>query len=128
VPEAIDLAMLPEGLSYDQQTGWLSLIGQANEKTRARLNGLCDDPAWRGAVDELLKQLEKGISPPVVYKATTCDLCESLKQEPNCVYACPHEAAKRVDPRTFFAPGIAENHRDAEARRMEPQMNTDEHR
>jgi Fe-S-cluster-containing hydrogenase component 2 len=46
-------------------------------------------------------------SKAVVYKATTCDLCESLKQEPNCVYACPHEAAHRVDPRTFFKPVLS---------------------
>jgi CRP-like cAMP-binding protein len=35
-------------------------------------------------------------------KATACDLCSDL-DEPSCVYACPHDAAMRVDPRTFFA-------------------------
>ena len=35
-------------------------------------------------------------------KATSCDLCTHLK-EPSCVYACPHDAAHRVDPRKFFA-------------------------
>jgi len=35
-------------------------------------------------------------------KAITCDLCAGLK-EPTCVYACPHEAAFRVDPKEFFA-------------------------
>jgi len=35
-------------------------------------------------------------------KATSCDLCTNL-EEPSCVYACPHDAAHRVDPRTFFA-------------------------
>ena len=34
-------------------------------------------------------------------KAITCDLCADLK-EPSCVYACPHDAAFRVDPRKFF--------------------------
>ncbi|MGH9340533.1 MAG: cyclic nucleotide-binding domain-containing protein [Acidobacteriota bacterium] len=34
-------------------------------------------------------------------KATVCDLCTDHK-EPSCVYACPHNAAHRVDPRTFF--------------------------
>jgi CRP-like cAMP-binding protein/Fe-S-cluster-containing dehydrogenase component len=34
-------------------------------------------------------------------KATSCDLCTHLK-EPSCVYACPHDAAHRVDPKTFF--------------------------
>jgi hypothetical protein len=24
-------------------------------------------------------------------------------KEPSCVYACPHDAAHRVDPRKFFA-------------------------
>jgi CRP-like cAMP-binding protein/Fe-S-cluster-containing dehydrogenase component len=34
-------------------------------------------------------------------KATGCDLC--LEQaEPSCVYACPHDAAHRVEPLTFF--------------------------
>jgi CRP-like cAMP-binding protein/Fe-S-cluster-containing dehydrogenase component len=35
-------------------------------------------------------------------KATSCDLCTHLK-EPSCVYACPHDAAHRVDPKIFFA-------------------------
>lgn len=35
------------------------------------------------------------------YKANTCDLCTQLSV-PSCVYACPHDAAKRVDPRRFF--------------------------
>ena len=39
-----------------------------------------------------------------VQKATTCDLCTDLSV-PSCVYACPHDAAKRVDPQTFFATG-----------------------
>jgi len=34
-------------------------------------------------------------------KAITCDLCTDLP-EPSCVYACPHEAAHRVNPLTFF--------------------------
>ena len=36
-----------------------------------------------------------------VTKATTCDLCTDLSV-PSCVYACPHDAAKRVDPAKFF--------------------------
>lgn len=35
-------------------------------------------------------------------KATTCDLCLGLA-EPSCVYACPHQAALRVNPREFFS-------------------------
>jgi Fe-S-cluster-containing hydrogenase component 2 len=34
-------------------------------------------------------------------KAVTCDLCSGMS-EPSCVYACPHGAALRVDPKTFF--------------------------
>jgi CRP-like cAMP-binding protein/Fe-S-cluster-containing dehydrogenase component len=34
-------------------------------------------------------------------KATSCDLCADLP-EPSCVYACPHDAAKRVEPNQFF--------------------------
>ncbi len=37
-----------------------------------------------------------------VMKATTCDLCMDYNM-PSCVYACPHDAAKRVNPATFFA-------------------------
>jgi Fe-S-cluster-containing dehydrogenase component len=35
-------------------------------------------------------------------KATTCDLSREY-HEPACVYACPHEAAIRVEPAKFFA-------------------------
>jgi Fe-S-cluster-containing hydrogenase component 2 len=31
------------------------------------------------------------------FKATSCDLCRD-HAEPSCVYACPHDAAHRVDP------------------------------
>jgi CRP-like cAMP-binding protein/Fe-S-cluster-containing dehydrogenase component len=34
-------------------------------------------------------------------KATSCDLCTGLA-EPSCVYACPHDAAHRVDANQFF--------------------------
>jgi CRP-like cAMP-binding protein len=34
-------------------------------------------------------------------KATSCDLCTN-HAEPSCVYACPHDAAHRVDPNDFF--------------------------
>ncbi|MBI3458025.1 MAG: cyclic nucleotide-binding domain-containing protein [Candidatus Rokubacteria bacterium] len=39
-------------------------------------------------------------------KATGCDLCTELA-EPSCVYACPHGAAMRVEPREFFASGTS---------------------
>ncbi|HUI25852.1 MAG TPA: cyclic nucleotide-binding domain-containing protein [Candidatus Kryptonia bacterium] len=38
-------------------------------------------------------------------KALTCDLCLGLS-EPSCVYACPHDAAIRVEPKRFFAPQL----------------------
>jgi Fe-S-cluster-containing hydrogenase component 2 len=40
-----------------------------------------------------------------VQKATTCDLCTDLSM-PSCVYACPHDAAKRVEPARFLAAQI----------------------
>jgi CRP-like cAMP-binding protein/Fe-S-cluster-containing dehydrogenase component len=38
----------------------------------------------------------------VVRKATSCNLCHE-HAEPSCVYACPHDAAHRVTPTTFFS-------------------------
>jgi CRP-like cAMP-binding protein/Fe-S-cluster-containing dehydrogenase component len=51
---------------------------------------LAEDPENPGRKKAVVKQ-----------KATSCDLCTHLK-EPSCVYACPHDAAHRVDPRKFF--------------------------
>jgi Fe-S-cluster-containing dehydrogenase component len=39
-------------------------------------------------------------------KAAVCDLCSGYA-EPNCVRACPHDAAIRVEPRSFFARDLA---------------------
>jgi ferredoxin len=39
-------------------------------------------------------------------KAVVCDLCADYG-EPNCVRACPHDAAIRVEPKSFFAQGLA---------------------
>ena len=39
-------------------------------------------------------------------KAVVCDLCVEFP-EPNCVRACPHDAAIRVEPKTFFARDLA---------------------
>jgi CRP-like cAMP-binding protein/Fe-S-cluster-containing hydrogenase component 2 len=52
---------------------------------------MSDDPDRPGRKKATIKQ-----------KATSCDLCTNLA-EPSCVYACPHDAAHRVDPKTFFA-------------------------
>jgi Fe-S-cluster-containing hydrogenase component 2 len=56
-----------------------------------------------------IKSTTPGVPPKVkiekkkttAYKANTCDLCTQLSV-PSCVYACPHDAAKRVDPQRFF--------------------------
>jgi Fe-S-cluster-containing hydrogenase component 2/CRP-like cAMP-binding protein len=39
-------------------------------------------------------------------RAVVCDLCHDFA-EPNCVRACPHDAAIRVQPRFFFARDLA---------------------
>jgi Fe-S-cluster-containing hydrogenase component 2 len=39
-------------------------------------------------------------------KAVVCDLCAEYP-EPNCVRACPHDAAVRVEPKSFFARDLA---------------------
>jgi len=57
---------------------------------------MSDDPEHAGRKIATIKQ-----------KATSCDLCTHLK-EPSCVYACPHDAAHRVDPRKFFAEILAQ--------------------
>ncbi len=49
-----------------------------------------DDPVNAGRQMAVVKQ-----------KATSCDLCTDLA-EPSCVYACPHDAAHRVEPNEFF--------------------------
>ncbi len=51
------------------------------------------------------KVVTKAKSKDEVTKATTCDLCTQLSV-PSCVYACPHDAAKRVDPTEFLAKQI----------------------
>jgi CRP-like cAMP-binding protein/Fe-S-cluster-containing hydrogenase component 2 len=60
-----------------------------------------------------VKSKKEGVPPTIkiekkkttAYKANTCDLCTQLST-PSCVYACPHDAAKRVDPQRFFGDAI----------------------
>jgi Fe-S-cluster-containing hydrogenase component 2 len=60
-----------------------------------------------------IKSATPGVPPKVkvekkkttTYKANTCDLCTQLSV-PSCVYACPHDAAKRVDPQRFFGDAL----------------------
>jgi CRP-like cAMP-binding protein/Fe-S-cluster-containing hydrogenase component 2 len=54
-------------------------------------NVFTDAPGMPGMKKAMVKQ-----------KATSCDLCSEFA-EPSCVYACPHDAAHRVNPRAFFA-------------------------
>ena len=51
---------------------------------------IADDPAEPGRRASVQK-----------FKATSCDLCTE-HAEPSCVYACPHDAAHRVEPNHFF--------------------------
>ena len=42
----------------------------------------------------------------ITEQAVVCDLCSSLpSQSPSCVYACPHDAAIRVNAQDFFLSG-----------------------
>jgi Fe-S-cluster-containing dehydrogenase component len=53
-----------------------------------------DDPDRPGRTKAVLEQ-----------KATTCDLCESVvprSGDPSCVYACPHDAAFRMNGRELW--------------------------
>ncbi len=43
-----------------------------------------------------------GVQKARVRKATSCNLCYD-HPEPSCVYACPHDAAHRVNPPVFFS-------------------------
>ncbi|CAN5563706.1 hypothetical protein BH09PLA1_BH09PLA1_01110 [soil metagenome] len=58
------------------------------------------DATYQSAV-EVAQQESRGLI-AVMSKAAVCDMCESVDQEPNCVYACPHDAAFRVDAGEFF--------------------------
>ena len=48
-----------------------------------------------------IRNVPDGELPSTRKKATGCDLCLE-HAEPSCVYACPHDAAHRVEPLTFF--------------------------
>lgn len=52
----------------------------------------------RDGKERKLYQLVDGRKLPVIQqKATTCDMCMEIDGRPSCVYACPHNAAFRVD-------------------------------
>ncbi len=48
-------------------------------------------------------------------KATTCDLCTE-QAETSCVYACPHDAAHRVEPRDFYSEKLGQRVGKSEGR------------
>src|SRR5262245_3689610 len=59
-----------------------------------------------GPVREELRILaagqEQAKKAQITRKATSCNLCRD-QAEPSCVYACPHDAAHRVNPAEFFS-------------------------
>ena len=73
------------------------VVNAANEQ--AYLNA-SQDPNYHAAVEAVARETRS--MKAVLSKAVVCDLCESVDQSPNCVYACPHDAAFRVDADTFF--------------------------
>ena len=95
--------------SFDGVEYKFNLVGP--DVTAAQIASLCDHIPTRrqlivnttSAAGGAMHDLERpGRKKAVVQqKATSCDLCTHLK-EPSCVYACPHDAAHRVDPRQFF--------------------------
>ena len=58
-------------------------------------------------------------------KAATCDLCTDLSM-PSCVYACPHDAARRVDPTNYFA-GSSMAKLGAQTKKFDARTTHDEH-
>src|SRR5688500_1186323 len=92
-------------INYDEEQKTLVFSGVVAPDDVEEYQSFSADVEYRKAVEAASRKSFGRKA--VVYKATTCDLCESLKQEPNCVYACPHDAAHRVDPRTFFKPVLA---------------------
>lgn len=65
-----------------------------------------DCPYGNINVVELVNQGVKGQKAEPKPKAVVCDLCTEYA-EPNCVRACPHDAALRVEPKSFFAQELA---------------------
>jgi CRP-like cAMP-binding protein/ferredoxin len=56
-----------------------------------------------------------------VKKATSCNLCYD-HPEPSCVYACPHDAAHRVNPPEFFGSMLGGKKVEAVPYKMAPGM------
>jgi len=75
--------------------------------------GLCAKNCPYGNINlhpiQVLEQAAPSRQAAVVkQKATSCDLCKD-HEEPSCVYACPHDAAHRLDPATLVHSVAATN-------------------
>lgn len=55
--------------------------------------------------DRLTRVAETGEVMAVTERAAVCDQCEDLPAGPACVYACPHDAAHRVNAADFLSAG-----------------------
>mgnify|MGYP003390176334 CR=1 FL=1 len=81
--------------------------------------GMCADQCPYGSIQmspltnpvELSEQARRALGAEseiksITEQAVVCDLCSSLpSQSPSCVYACPHDAAIRVNAQDFFLTG-----------------------
>lgn len=54
------------------------------------------DP-YTGKTHLVVQEINGQQLPIIQQRATTCDMCHSIDDQPSCVYACPHHAAYRVD-------------------------------
>jgi Fe-S-cluster-containing hydrogenase component 2 len=61
-----------------------------------------DEPNFSAEQQQALEKFSGEVK-PISQRAVVCDLCSSLPgQSPACVYACPHDAALRVNSREFL--------------------------
>ncbi|MCH7988793.1 MAG: 4Fe-4S binding protein [Planctomycetes bacterium] len=61
-----------------------------------------DKPNFTAEQQQTLEKFSGEVK-PISQRAVVCDLCSSLPgQSPACVYACPHDAALRVNSREFL--------------------------
>ena len=76
---------------------------EEEEAQRKKAAAAAAKPAAPGKKAEAEPLREKEVLKTAAVKklAVTCDQCSTL-QEPSCVYACPHDAAMRVNARDFF--------------------------
>lgn len=58
------------------------------------------DP-YTGKTHLVMQEVDGQQLPVIQQRATTCDMCHSIDDQPSCVYACPHHAAFRVDSQTL---------------------------